>query len=247
MATWADIQNRVYDLSDSDSVSFPVAKLTRALAPAMNRIFVKILILNGWEVDDSNYSDLPIAKTAITVNQQDYSLGVSHLLIRRVELKDSAGNFTLLDPIDQQDIKRGKKAALAVGESTRIGAYKATTGIPTEYDLIGISVFLYPIPNFTQANSLFVYFSRGPLLFDYTTGKFTDSTGSTSSSPGFNSLFHDLLAQYMAEEYVNLYKRELLPGILAMIVRTEKGLEDVYALRQVDKRSGFTTSKESNK
>ena len=247
MASFADIQNRTYDLCDADSTSFPAARLTRALSPAMNRLFAKILILNGWEVDDANYTDLPIAKTTITSGQQDYSLGTPHLLIRRVEFKDSSGNFYLLDPIDESELKRDNKFPLAVGESPRTGAYKATTGIPKEYDLIGSSIFLYPIPNFTQASSLFVYFSRGPLLFDYTTGKFTDGTGSTSSVPGFNSLFHDLLAQYMAEEFCNLYKPEKVAGILTMIIRSEAGLEEVYGRRQIDRRGRLSPTRDSNK
>lgn len=247
MSTFLDIQNRTYDLSDTDSTSFPVARLTRALSPAMNKVFRKILLKNGWEVDDSNYTDLPIGKAQINANQQDYSLAVTHLGLNRVELKDLAGNWTILTQIDQQEKKRDKKAALAVGETTRTGAYQATTGIPTEYDLIGSSVFLYPIPNFTLAGALLLYFDRGPLLFDYTTSKFTDGTGSTSSVPGFNSLFHELLPLYMAYDYCLIYKPERVPGLLVLINNENKEIDDFYSMRNKDRRGRITVSSDSNR
>ena len=213
----------------------------------MQKVFSKILTMNGWDVDDLNYTDLPIGKATITANQQDYSLGVTHLGIARVELKDSAGNFTILTQIDQQQLKRDRKTAIAVGESTRTGAYQATPGIPTEYDLIGSSIILFPVPNFTQASSLFIYFDRGPLLFDYTLGTFTDGSGTTSSSPGFNSLFHDLIPLYMAVEYCNLYKPNRVPALMNLIQVENQKVDDVYERRNRDRRGRMVVSIDSNK
>ena len=239
MATFADIQNRTYDLSDADSTSFPVARLTRSLEAAQSKVFSKILVLNGWEVDDSNYTDLPVGKAALVSGQQDYSLGVTHLVVRRVEVKDTGGNWSVLTQIDRQDLKGDSKIALAVGETTRTGAYQATSGIPTEYDLAGGSLFLYPTPNYSQAGSLLVYFSRGPLHFSYVTSQFTDSTGSTSSSPGFNSLFHDLLPLLMSYEYCLLYKPARVGGIAILIQEENRKIDEFYGLRNQDRKGRF--------
>ena len=244
---WSAIQNRTYDHADADSTSYPVARLTRALDPAMQKVLRKLLILNGWEVDDSNYSDMPVAKHNITANQQDYALAVTQHVLQRVELKDAGGNWSILTPIDQQDLKRDKKYPLAYGESTQTGAYQGTAGTPKEYDVRGTQLFLLPKPNYTQTNSLLIYFARGPLLFDFTTGAFTDSTGSTASSPGFSSLFHEILCLYMALDYCNLYKPERVPMLLSLIKQENDALDEFYGLRNKDHRGRLATSGDSNK
>lgn len=238
--TFLDIQNRTYDLSDTDSTSFPVARLTRALEAATSKVFSRLLILNGWELDDSNYTDLPVAKAALVSGQQDYSLGATHQVVRQVEIKDSSGAWSLLDPIDRQDLRGSKKKAVAVGETTRTGAYKPTSGIPTEYDISGYSLLLYPASNYSQAGSLLVYFSRGQLNFSYVTSQFSDSTGSTSSSPGFSSLFHDILPIEMALDYCNLYKPSRVPALVVKLRDENERIDKFYEFRNMDKRRRIT-------
>lgn len=183
-----------------------------------------------WQFDDTNQSDLPIATTTLTSGQQDYSVATSHLTIDRVEVKDSAGNWHLLKPIDQHDIG----GALA--------EYQETTGLPTEYDIVGSSIFLYPTPNYTQTASLKVYFTRPPVAYT-DTADLTDS----SKSPGFNPLFHDLIPFWIAYDYAMLNSMKNANGYFGHIQMLEKELYDFYGLRKRDERPRMTPNFESNK
>jgi len=252
MATFADIRNRVYFLTGTDSNSYSNANLTLATGRALERV---VSLINRYDsrrqFDDSNYSDLQMATLAITSGQQQYSLSTSHLTIDRIEIKDLSGNWTRLTPLDQQDIKRGRTQAIALGETTpstgRSGAYKATVGTPTEYDVIGISFFLFPVPDYTQTKSIRIYFTRPPLLFDYTTGQFTDSTGSTASSPGFNSLFHDLVPLWASYDYAFAFGKQNANAIFTEIIRKEQELVEFYGGINRDERPRMSQSGDSNK
>src|SRR3990167_10147115 len=191
MATYDQIRSKVYLLCKTNVTSLPNASLNLYTQPAEDRVVSLILHADAqWQFDDRNYSDLPIATTTITSGQQDYSLAVSHLTIDRARIKDSGGNWTILDPIDRRDLKTDYSISIFNG-----------SGLPTHYDKMGSSVFLGPISNYTQAASLELTFTRGPLKFDYTDDKFTDDTGSASSSPGFNTLFHDLIPLWASFNY----------------------------------------------
>lgn len=260
---FTDVQNRVFFLTSTDSTSYTDANLTLAVGRAMERVVSLINRSDSrWQWDDSNQTDLPIAKAALVASQQDYGLATTHLTIDRVEIKDSSGQWHRLSPLDQQDIKRSGRSsyntsgiiggtnqglALAVGESSRTGAYKATSGLPEEYDIIGSSVFLYPVPNYSQASSLFIYFTRQGKNFDYTDDKFDDDTGSLTSVPGFNPLFHDLIPLWASYDYAIVFKPNIVVALFNEIQRKEQELISFFGQRNRDDRPRFSTSTDSNK
>ena len=181
----------------------------------------------GWEWDDSNQTDLIASTTTLTSGQQDYSLAVTHLIIDRIEVKNSSGNWTILTQLDQKELKRYSQIALA--------EYRETNGIPAEYDLRGNSIFLYPIPDYTQAASLKIYFKRPPALF--TSAEVTTGT----KVPGFNSLFHDIIPLWVSYEYA---VEKLYPnanGFFNLIQIKEKDLINFYQKRNKDYQSQLTT------
>lgn len=145
-------------------------------------------ILNAdgrWEFDDTNHPDMPVITTALVSGQQDYTLTVDDnsaqiLEITRVEVKDSAGNWTRLKPRDITDIP------IAYAEHGDEG------GIPTEFDVIGSTINLFPIPNYSQAASLKVFIKRE--------GSFFASTD-TTKKPGFASPYHIILAMGAAYDW----------------------------------------------
>lgn len=242
--TYAQIQDLVYELTKTNSTSLPVATLNLYTQPAEDRIAQLILSSDAkWQYDDGNRTtDVPIDTMNLVSAQQDYSLAVTYLSLDRVEVKDSSGNWHRLTQIDQQDFKGGNSQSLT--------DYQKTNGLPAEYDLVGTSVFLYPAPNYSQANSLKFFYTRGPLKFDYTTSKFTDGTGSTSSTPGFNSLFHELISLWASYKYAVANEMTNAPGIFAAIQRMENELVAFYGLRDRDTRSRIsasTASSDSNK
>ena len=80
--TFTDIKNRIYYLTGTTSSSFSDANLTLMANAALNHIASLVLMADlRWRWDDSNQTDLPIATAALVINQQDYSIASTHLII----------------------------------------------------------------------------------------------------------------------------------------------------------------------
>lgn len=182
-----------------------------------------------WEFDDSNQTDLPIATATITTSQQDYTMDVTQLNVERVEVKDTQGKWQKLIPIDQADIY-----------DQSITDFMSGGGVPVYYDKIGVSIFLYPTPNYTQASSLKVYFSRPPVSI------LASDISSTSTSPGFNKLYHDLIAYWVAYDYAMANGLPNANQLMVEIQRKEDALKEDYALRSKDEHLKLSARKIRN-
>lgn len=244
--TISDIVNRIYfltgtsgDTSASVKGSYPNADVLLAVNSALRNVSSKILMSDlRWRWDDSNQTDLPIATAALVTDQQDYSISTTQLLIERVEIKDESGNWHLLKPIDQSLLKDDREKAMT--------EYRETAGTPVEYDLVGESIFLYPKPDYSQAASLKIHFARGPVEYA-DSDIWTDYTLDGTQTPGFNTLFHDLIALWPAYEYCQQFHRERANWLFAEIQQMEKILIEFYTKRNNDVRPRFTISLDSNK
>ena len=152
-------------------------RFTRLINERLKKVNSLIWKATGtWEYDDSNQTDLPIATTDLVDGQQDYSLPSYVQKIMRVEVLDSDGNARALTQIDQSEI------------SQALTEYHEDAGLPTAYDLIGGSIFLYPKPSssyVTLTNGLKIYFSRDVVEFNST---------ATNTEPGFVENFHRMLS-----------------------------------------------------
>lgn len=178
-----------------------------------------------WQWDDENATDsdgtvrgLPIATTALVANQQDYTLAITHLQIERVEVLDNSTPtpaWHKLKPIDQADV---------YGQS--LSGFLNTAGLPTYYDKLGNSFFLYPAPNYSQAASLKIWFKRPPSYF------LTSDT--TNKSPGFNQLYHELIPLWVAYNFALANGKSNANGIMAQIQLKEDALHDDYSVRDKD-------------
>lgn len=220
---YSDIKSKVYLLTKTNSTSFPNADLVILANNAMERVASLINRADRrWQWDDTNQSDLPIATTTITSGQQDYAIATAHLSLDRVEIKDSSGAWHLLRPIDQHDVRY-----------QALGAYRSTNGLPQEYDIIGNSIFLYPTPNYTQAASLKVHYTRAPVAF---------VAGDTTATPGFNSLFHDLIPLWVSYEYALANGLKNANQLFVEIVRKEEELEKFYGSKNRYERPRMSVS-----
>lgn len=232
--TISDIVAKVYKDTKTNASSYVAADMLIEINTAYNRVVSLIDKADRrWQWDDLNNSDLPIATTAIVSGQQDYSLATAHLTIDRVEVQNANGNWTELDQIDQQMLKRDRKTALE--------NYRSTPGTPVEYDALGNSVFLYPIPNYSKAASLKLYFTRGPVEFT------TADVNAGVKSPGFNSLFHELLPLWVDYNYFLVNMPALAAGVMSAIQLKEQAIQDFYGLRDRDMRPRLTASTDSNR
>ena len=215
-----DIVNKTYFLTKTNSSSFPSADMLILINNALERVHSLIDTADGrWQFDDNNQTDLPIATTALVADQQDYSLANSHLRITRVEVKDESGNWRLLKAMDEEDVS-----------DTAMSEFEETSGVPVYYDKLGISVFLYPKPSYSQAASLKIYYDRGPAL--YTSGEVTTGT----KQPGFNSLYHDLIPLWVSYEYAFANGLPTANKFLEEINRKEDMLVKDFSSRSKDDR-----------
>lgn len=221
--TISDIVNRIYTYTKTNSSSFPAATMLLAINQAYNRAVSLILQADGrWEWDDDNQTDLPIATTSIVASQQDYSIDVNFLKIQRVEIKqDGATQYTKLEPLDTMD-------GGDIIDNT-------STGAPAYYDIKGSSIYLFPVPNYSQAASLKVYVQRGP--DEFTSAEVTTGT----KAPGFNSLYHEIIPLQVAADYWLANDQSKVTGFENKVQKIEEQIVKDYSKRDKDDRHQITT------
>lgn len=199
----------------ADSTSYSTTDITASANRALDRVTALIRAAEGrWSWDDSNNTDLPIATTALVANQQDFNLDPTHYQIQRIEVKDEDGNWNKLDPIDQTDIY-----------DQSLTNFLQTPGVPRYYDKVGNSVFLYPKPSYSQAASLKCFYTRGPSYF---------TTADTTKTPGFNTIFHQLIALWASYDYAVINQLAVKKDISEEIAIKEDKLSEYYSLRNKD-------------
>lgn len=158
-------------------------QFTARLNRAQDRLVYLAITADGrWQYDDTNYTDYPIATTDLVSNQRDYPFSIEHLEIEKVLIKDSAGNWTVLLPIDQNDDHA----------RSYIENNSGNVGMPRYYDKMANSIFFDVTPNYSSTGGIKVYFKRGASLFVYT---------DTTKAPGFASIFHGYLADHASTFY----------------------------------------------
>lgn len=225
--TYGNIQSKVFFLTKTNTTSFPSTDMAVLANNAIERINSLIIQSDGrWEFDDTNQpttdqgdgtGGLPIATTALVASQQDYTFAVSHINVERIELKDEEGNWRKLTPIDQADVY-----------DQSVTDFMSGGGTPLYYDKIGNSLVLYPYPDYSQSASLKVFFTRPPIAV------LASDISSTTLKPGFNALYHDLVALWIAYEYSYANGLATTNKFLEEILRKEEALKEDFSLRSKD-------------
>jgi hypothetical protein len=199
-----------------------LATFTRYINEAMNRVVSLLFTSDGrWQWDDNNNTDFPIATTNLVTTlgseQQDYAFAVTFLKVTRVECLDASGAWRLLQPIDQVDLY-----------NQSLTDFLKTPGMPMYYDKIANSIFLYPKPLATAVTStagLKVWFQRPPSYF---------TVSDTTKVPGFNSMYHRLVALIASRDYALLKGLSNAKALVDMVLQQEDSLGESYALRNKD-------------
>src|SRR3990167_10880304 len=196
------------------------------------RIMTDILLSDGkWQYDDFNIGDMPIATTNLVSGQQDYSVRTDDnnrqiWKVSRVDVKDSSGSWKQLKQIDHSQIQGG------------FSAYISTTGEPKEFDWNGISILLFPAPNYASTGGLKIIFQREAKPFA--------TTGTDSQIPGFVSAFHYLLALGPSYEYARDNGKKNMAQLRQELEQGRKELREFYASRNAQKH-GLRVKQESTR
>ncbi len=206
-----------------------LATFTRYINEALNRVANLIMTADGrWQFDDTNFTDFPIATTSLVTTlgseQQDYSFDVTMLRILRMEVLDNTGAWRKLTPIDENDVY-----------DTSLTDLLKTPGLPVYYDKQGTSIFLYPKPlatSVTSTNGLKVWFQRPPSYF---------TTADTTKVPGFNSMYHRLVALIASRDYAMFKQLSVAPALSQKVQQDEDSLVENYTLRSKDEHIRLST------
>jgi len=205
-------------LCGTTNASYPINQKTRNINAHYNATVALIWqVADGWQFDDTNQTDLPIATTTLVVTQQDYELPSTAQRIERVEILDAEGNYQKLRQMDWDDLD------MATSE------YLETDGTPLYYDLVGESVFLYPAPAtgyVTTTAGLKLYFARDVDQF---------SPGNTTQSPGFARAFHRILSLGPSIDFLKAGNRR--DQLAADKQQLEEGLKTFYSKRHIERKS----------
>lgn len=169
-------------LANSDPTTYLIADKVRNCNNWIDVCIEAIMSADGrWEWDDPNQIDLPRATTQLNANQIQYNFDSSWLIVERVEVMNTFGGWTELNPIDQSDI-----------QGQGIGSYQTTPGVPQQFDVDGENIFLYPAANYTQAASMKVYFQRKPVYL---------IISSTTTIPAFVSTYNRIISIGAASDW----------------------------------------------
>jgi hypothetical protein len=203
---YADISgstNRLYDFT---------ARINRAYDKVANLIMSSD---GKWEWDDTNHTELPIGTTDLVSGQQNYTLDVEYITVSKVIIYDSAGNKHVLQPIDRTD----------PGAATYLTDPLTITGQPIWYDKMGVSLRLYPIPNYDYTGGLEVYFQRKASYFAYT---------DTTKNPGIPSIFHRLLSLEASLDYAISKQMPQKNDLAVQVKEMEDQIVEFYSKRSKD-------------
>src|ERR1035437_3893291 len=196
-----------------------LATFTRYMNEALNTVVNLIMTADGrWQFDDTNNTDFPIATTNLVSTpgseQQDYAFDITMLRILKIEVLDNTGAWNKLTPIDEADVY-----------DQSLSDFLKAPGRPIYYDKQGSSIMLYPKPLATQVTStagLKIWFQRPPSYF---------VTSDTTKVPGFNSMYHRLVALIASRDYAMFKGLSITKALSDKVQVGEDSLVENYALR----------------
>lgn len=218
---------------DTDTTKYPLKHKARNANEWVRKVATWIWQADSdWKFDDSNLTTLPTATTTMTDAIQDISLPTNVFKIDRLEVKDIAGNWNIVSPINQFNINE-----------EALQEFCKTPGLPQYYDVDGNSLILYPAPDATMTtliDGLTLYLSREMDSFVAT---------DTTKEPGFSDYFHRIVSIGMAYDYavkkglsdkVSLLKKQIYGD---PAVADDKGLKgeliQAYGSRHPDYKRKF--------
>jgi len=171
----------------------------------------------NWIYDDSNHDDLPTATSDLVENTSVYAIPSDALTIKRIEVKDSAGNWYKLQPISLEQINSE-------------GEFFSVSGRPIYFRLINDTLEVYPATNYNSSNGLRVFYDRAGVDF---------LTTDTTKTPGFASLYHTVIpiGASLAWLKVKIPNSPQIPLLEKDYQKLELNIKQFYGQRFKDKKS----------
>lgn len=223
----------VYFGVGANSTSYPIEDVVRHANESLDVATQLILSADGkWQFDDKNATDLLIGYADLISGQQDYSFDDEFLIINKpLQILNPDGiNWTELVLVDDTEL---------VSQS----------GTPYQYNKIGNSFLLDPIPNYswrfgTEGKyGIKAYFQRNINYF---------TTTDTDKQPGFATHLHSFVSIFCQHKYamakglakIGQLEKSLLyyTGDIHLGGRTMGAIQKHYATRGKDQERGISIS-----
>lgn len=245
----------LFGSSTANTTEYPLADKARSVNEWYRKVMAWIFEYAGnWSFDDSNYTDLPIARGNCVLGQRDYTFPTDYVDIEEIHYKDSGGIWHKLIPLDRAEIDGGGGAQSGVigGIVNQASEeFLKTNGTPIYYDKFANSYWLYPAPDRTSTDedSLRVYCTRDASLTGTTSGTAGPFISTdTTKVPGFNRLWHPVLAYGAAYEYCIANSRaDKMQILLTEIERFRILISEHYARRKKDERNRLIPRRQNNR
>lgn len=171
--------------------------------------------------DDTTNPDFPIATLDVDANRDNYVLPDASLVFNRVRIKDQNGKFRTLTPSTRRKMS-----------DTDLDS----VGTPDKYYKIDNAIFPVPVPNYSSTLGLEIEFQRGANHF---------SSTDTTKSPGFASIFHQILSVGAALRYaMSNGMKEKASFLTAEKEKIRLAIRDHYQGRSPDERPKLALKKQ---
>jgi len=217
--TLADIKNRIYFYTNTDTTTYPAATMLLSINNAQDEVHSTILeTQDGWRIDGG--TDFPIALTDLVADQADYSFPSDILKVHSVEVAYD-GYFYKAQPLTENQ-------ATASFEE-----YSFSTANPF-YQVMGNSIILYPTPTANKTEALKVIYDRSFTLFTS-----SDLTAGTLS-PKFDRNFHDIIPLKCSLDWCIANANPKAGNFKATLDELYMKLRQHYGNKQKDKKHEFT-------
>lgn len=222
-------------LTDTDILDLPT--FVRSANFGLDRVIALVLRADGkWQFDDTNNSatELLDTTTNLVAGTEKYAIALTWLKIKKIRIKNSAGDLVTLHPIDRDVLSDLQ--------------LRADAGDPKRYDKLGNWIYPHPKPNYSSPNGMEIQYQRGASYFVF---------DDTTKTPGFATQFHRLISLYGALDYCNINDLDKRAAkILKMIGNppdTDQGIKGSgmegelvahYSHRDTDQKVGLRTRTE---
>jgi hypothetical protein len=207
--------NEIYDITQADTNSYPLKSVTRRVNAALDRFFTLAFQADGrWSFDDPNYDTVPIQSINLVSGTQSYNIDdfTSEVInILRVEALDSSGNKILLRRLDRKNV------------GGALTDYQSTAGTPSQYDLVGEYIYLYPKPSYNSTNGLTIYLDRNKSAFLYT---------DTTKDLPVPSIFVQYICRLASLPYLVEFQKGQKNDIANQIAQDEIAILDYFGHRE---------------
>lgn len=206
----------------SDNNSYPLNSKARRLNAALDRFVVLAMKARNWIYDDSNNANLPIGRTNIIAGQVDYPFATEHLVIEKIFLKDSNGNYDEIFP------EEGNEATLS----------NSGNGTARRYRFVGSSILLDHTPEHDVEDGIKVLFRRITRRI---------SSADTTQSPGIPSTFHPWLCHYASLPYLVQFSKAQKGDVAAFVKDGEESILFFMANRNNTSKRRLSVRQEDNR